>query len=213
MIDKVVASVDQALVDVPDGATLLVGGWGGIGVPRHLIAGIVRRGIRDLVVVTNNCGMGMEGDIGVLFRHGQVRRACASYPAQQGGQDFRDALARGEVTLELIPQGTLAERMRAAGAGLGGFYTPTGVGTTIAEGREVRELDGKRYLFEPPLRGDFALIHAHQGDRHGNLRFRYASRNFNPVMAMAATVAIAEVEELVPLGSLEPDDIHMTKPL
>jgi 3-oxoadipate CoA-transferase, alpha subunit len=208
MIDKVVASVEVALADVQDGSALLVAGWGGVGVPTRLIAEVLRRGLRDLVLVTNNCGMGIEGDVGVLFRHSRVRKVCASFPTHPGAQDFRDAFGRGEVTVELIPQGTLAERLRAAGAGIGGFYTATGVGTIIAEGREVREIDGRLYLFERPLRGDFALIHAYQGDRQGNLRYRYAGKAFNPVMARAGTVTIAEVEELVPVGTLDPNDVH-----
>ncbi|MHB0868921.1 MAG: CoA transferase subunit A [Chloroflexota bacterium] len=208
MIDKVVASVDEALADVPHGATLLVAGWGGVGIPMRLIAGVLKRGVRDLVLVTNNCGMGMEGDVGVLFRHGMVRKACCSFPTHPGAQDFRDAYSRGEVTVELIPQGTLTERIRAAGAGIGGFYTRTGVGTIVAEGREVRDIDGVPHLFERPLGGDFALIHAFQGDKHGNLRYKYAGRAFNPVMARAAKVTIAEVEELVPAGSIDPNDVH-----
>lgn len=207
-IDKVMSSVDEAIADVRNGNVLLIGGWGGIGVPRHLLAGIVRRGVHNLMVVTNNCGMGIEGDIGVLFRHGLVRRVHATFPARPNARDFMDAYERGEVELELVPQGTLAERLRAAGAGLGGFFTPTGVGTMVAEGKEMRVLGGRPYVFEEPLRGDVAIIRAQQGDRYGNLRFTGAARNFNPVMAMAADLTIAEIEELVPAGGLDPDDVH-----
>lgn len=208
MIDKVVASVDEAVADVQDGAVLLVGGFGGRGVPTRLIPGIARRGVKKLTVVSNNLGMGKEGDLGILFRNGQVSKAKASFPIRPGSDDFKAAFERGEVELEVIPQGTLAERIRAAGAGLGGFFTPTGVGTVLAEGKEVREMDGRLYVFERPLPGDFALIHARRADRYGNLRYHRGARNFNPVMAMGAKVTIVEVEELVPLGELDPEDVH-----
>ena len=208
MIDKVVASVDEAVADVQDGAVLLVGGFGGRGVPTKLIPGIARRGVRKLTVVSNNLGMGDEGDLGILFRQGQISKAMCTFPMRPGADDFKNAYERGDVELELIPQGTLAERLRAAGAGIGGFYTPTGVGTILAEGKELRELDGRLYVFERPIPGDFALIHARQADRWGNLRYHRGARNFNPVMAMAGKITIAEVEELVPLGEMDPENVH-----
>ncbi len=208
MIDKVVASIDEALADVPDGAVLLVGGFGGRGVPMKLIPGISRRGVKDLTIISNNLGMGKDGDLGMLFKNSQVGKALASFPIRPGCNDFKDAYDRGEVDLQIVPQGTLAERIRAGGAGIGGFFTPTGVGTILAEGKETRELDGRLQVFEQAIRGDFALIHARQADRHGNLRFNRGARNFNPVMAMAAKVTIVEVEELVPLGAIDPDDVH-----
>ena len=208
MINKVVASVDEAVADIHHGAVLLVGGFGGRGIPTSLIKGVARLGVKNLTIVSNNLGMGQEGDLGLLFRNGQVSKAKASFPIRPGCNDFKEAYDRGEVELEVIPQGTLAERIRAAGAGIGGFYTPTGVGTILAEGKEVRELDGRTYLFEKPLPGDFALIRAHQADRYGNLRYHLGARNFNPVMAMAGKVTIVEVEELVPLGELDPENVH-----
>ena len=208
MINKVVGSVDEAVADIFDGAVLLCGGFGGRGVPTRLIPAVARLGVRNLTVVSNNLGMGKPGDLGELFRNHQVRKACATFPLRPGADAFREAYERGEVELEVIPQGTLAERLRAAGAGIGGFYTPTGVDTILAEGKEVREIDGRLYLFERPLAGDFALIHARQADRLGNLRYHRAARNFNPVMAMAGRVTIAEVEELVPVGALDPEDVH-----
>lgn len=208
MIDKVVASPDEAVRDVFDGAVLLCGGFGRRGIPERLIPAIRRVGARNLTVVSNNLGMGSAGDLGILFENGQVSRAFSSYPLRPGANAFRGAYERGEVDLQLVPQGTLSERLRAAGAGLGGFYTPTSVGTMLAEGKEVREIDGRRYVLELPLAGDFALIHAYQGDRWGNLRFRGGARNFNPVMAMAGKITIAEVEELVPLGTFDPECVH-----
>jgi len=207
MIDKVVASVEQAVADVPDGAVLLVGGFGAAGVPIMLLEALLERGTRDLTIVANNSGTG-DDSLGLMFKHRRVRRLLASFPVGSASQHFREAFDAGAVELELVPQGTLAERMRAAGAGLGPFFTPTGAGTRVAEGKEVREINGRPYLLEQPLPGDFALIRAHQGDRYGNLRFRLAARNFNPVMAMAGRVTVAEVEELVEPGVLHPDDVH-----
>lgn len=207
MINKVVASADEAVADIPDGAVILVGGFGDIGVPMQLIDALVRRAPKNLTIVANNAGTGDRG-LALLFKHGLVRKLYASFPAQRGADHFRRAFEAGEVELELVPQGTLAERIRAAGAGLGGFYTPTGVGTIIAEGKEVREIDGRTYVFEKAIRGDVALIKAHLADRFGNLRYRLASRNFNPIMAMAARLTIAQVDRIVPLGSIDPDDVH-----
>jgi 3-oxoadipate CoA-transferase alpha subunit len=207
MIDKVVGSTDEAVAGVKDGDVVLVGGFGSSGVPMALIEALVRLGRRDLTIVSNNCGTGESG-LALLFKHHLVSRACASFPAQAGNHHFAAAYQSGECALELIPQGTLAERLRAAAAGLGGFYTPTGAGTDLGTGKETREIDGRTYVLERPLRGDVALVVAHRGDRFGNLRHRLASRNFNPVMAMAATLAIAQVDEVVPPGALDPDDVH-----
>lgn len=208
MIDRVVDGLDKAVEDIPDGAVLLVGGFGNSGIPQRLLGALLRRDVRNLTLVSNNCGSG-EDSLSLMYKHGRVRKTVASFPTSRGGYYFRAAFDRGEVELELVPQGTLAERMRAAGAGLGGFYTPTGVGTAVAEGKEVREIDGRVYLLERPLYGDYALIRAHVADPYGNVRFRKAARNFNPIMAMAARVTIAEVDELVPLGALDPDDVHL----
>lgn len=207
MIDKVVATPDEAVEPVRDGDTVLVGGFGSAGVPNALIEALVRRGVRNLTVVSNNCGTGETG-LALLFKHHMVSRACASFPAQAGNHHFLAAFESGGCSLELVPQGTMAERMRAAAAGLGGIFTPTAAGTELAEGKETREIDGRAYLFETPLRGDVALVAAHLGDRLGNLRHRRAARNFNPVMAMAARCTIAQVAEIVPAGSIDPDDIH-----
>lgn len=207
MIDKVVGSPDEAVADVRDGSVVLVGGFGNVGVPVRLIEALVRLGRRDLTVVSNNCGTG-EAGLALLFKHHMVSRACASFPAQAGNHHFAAAYQSGECELELVPQGTLAERLRAAAAGLGGFFTPTGAGTELMAGKETREIDGRLHVLERPLRGDVALVRAHRGDRFGNLRHRRSSRNFNPVMAMAAMLTIAEVEEVVPPGSIDPDDVH-----
>jgi len=207
VIDKVVASVDEAVAGVRDGDVVLVGGFGIGGVPLVLVEALARLGRRDLTLVSNNCGTGEIG-LALLFKHHLVRKACASFPAQAGNHHFVAAYESGECELELVPQGTLAERLRAAAAGLGGFYTPTGAGTDLAAGKETREIDGRTYVFEKPLRGDVALVSAHRGDRFGNLRHRRSSRNFNPVMAMAARLTIAQVEEIVPAGALDPDDVH-----
>lgn len=207
VIDKVVASVDEAVADVKDGDVVLVGGFGNGGVPMHLVEALARLGRRGLTVVSNNCGTGEVG-LALLHKHRLVSKACASFPAQAGNHHFVAAYESGVCQLELIPQGTLAERLRAAAAGLGGFFTPTGAGTDLAAGKETREIDGRTYVFEKPLRGDVALVAAHRGDRFGNLRHRRSSRNFNPVMAMAARLTIAQVEEVVPAGALDPDDVH-----
>ena len=207
MIDKVVGSVDEAVAGVRDGDVVLVGGFGNSGVPAALVEALVRLGRRGLTVVSNNCGTGDAG-LALLFKHHLVARACASFPAQAGNDHFAAAYEAGECQLELIPQGTLAERLRAAAAGLGGFFTPTGAHTDLVEGKETREIDGRTYVFESPLHGDVALVTAHLGDRLGNLRHRRASRNFNPVMAMAAKLTIAQVEQIVPAGTIDPDDVH-----
>lgn len=207
MIDKIVGSTDEAVAGVGDGDVVLVGGFGNSGVPMALIDALVRLGRRGLTVVSNNCGIGEEG-LALLFKHHLVARACASFPAQAGNHHFVAAYEAGECQLELIPQGTLAERLRAAASGLGGFFTPTGAGTELAAGKETREIDGRTCVFERPLRGDVALVTAHLGDRFGNLRHRLSARNFNSVMAMAARLTIAQVDEVVPPGAIEPDDVH-----
>lgn len=206
---KVVLSAQEAVAGIHDGAVLLVGGWGGIGIPEELILALKSLAPRNLTVVTNNCGMGNVGDVGELFNAGLVIKAITTFPVHPGAVDFRAQVARGEVEVELTPQGTLAERLRSAGAGLGGFYTPTGVGTLLADGKECRVIKGKDYIFEESLFGDFAVIKAAQADPMGNLRFRYAARSFNPLMAMAAKKTIVQVDELVELGDIAPDDIHL----
>jgi 3-oxoadipate CoA-transferase, alpha subunit len=207
MIDKVVASLDEAVAGVRDGDVVLVGGFGSSGVPVALVEALVRLGPRRLTIVSNNCGTGDTG-LALLFKHHMVARACASFPAQAGNDHFVAAYEAGECELELIPQGTLAERLRSAAAGLGGFFTPTGAGTDLAAGKETRDIGGRAHVLEQPLHGDVALVTAHRGDRFGNLRHRRSSRNFNPVMAMAARLTIAQVEEVVPPGSIDPDDVH-----
>ena len=207
MIDKVYRSTDEAVAAVRDGDVVLIGGFGSSGVPLALIEALVRTGRRGLTVVSNNCGTGETG-LALLFKHHMVGRACASFPAQEGNHHFLAAFESGECELELIPQGTMAERLRCAAAGLGGFFTPTGAGTELADGKEVREIGGRPHVFEAPLRGDVALVSAHQGDRLGNLRHRYAARNFNPVMAMAARLTVAQVDEVVAAGAIAPDDVH-----
>ena len=207
MIDKRAPDPAAAVAAIPDGAVVLLGGFGNVGVPMALIDALVALGRRDLTIVANNCGI---GDVGVanLFKHDLVRKVIASFPAQAGNHHFLRAYNEGSVELELVPQGTLAERLHAGGAGLGGFFTPTAVASELAGGKERRVIEGRDYLFETPLRGDFALVRAHVGDRMGNLRYRLSARNFNPVMAMAAEVTIAEVERIVPVGEIGPDDVH-----
>ena len=206
MIDKTVASLAQALQDVQDGATVLVGGFGGAGQPVELLDALVEQGARDLTIVANNAGNGETGLAGLL-KAGRVRKLICSFPRAADGQVFEALYKAGKVELELVPQGNLAERIRAAGAGIGGFFTPTGYGTDLARGKEIRRIDGRDYVLEYPIRADLALIRADRADRWGNLTFRKAARNFNPVMAMAARCTIAQARELVPLGSLDPETI------
>lgn len=206
---KVVLSAQEAVAGIHDGAVLLVGGWGGIGIPSELILAVKSMGPRNLTVVTNNCGMGSPGDVGELFNSSLIAKVVTTFPVHAGAVDFRDQVSKGNVEVELTPQGTLAERLRSAGAGLGGFYTPTGVGTLMAEGKESKFINGKEYLFEESLPGDYAIIKADQADTMGNLRFRYAARSFNPLMAMAAKRTVVQVDELVEVGEIAPDDIHL----
>ena len=203
---KLVESADAAVADVRDGATVLVGGFGLCGNPENLIAALHRKGVKGLTVVSNNCGTTDLG-LGPLLQARQIRRIVASYVGEN--KEFeRQYLAR-ELEVELVPQGTLAERLRAGGAGIGGFYTRTGVGTQVAEGKETKVIDGRTWLLELPIRGDFALVHAWRADLHGNLVFRKTARNFNPQVATAAAVTIAEAEEVVPVGALDPDQVHL----
>jgi 3-oxoadipate CoA-transferase, alpha subunit len=206
MIDKVVPSVTAALEGIRDGATVMIGGFGGAGQPGELIDALIAQGARDLTIVNNNAGNGETG-LAALLKTGRVRRIVCSFPRQADSQVF-DALYRaGRIELELVPQGNLAERIRAAGAGIGGFYTPTGYGTELAKGKETREIGGRMHVLEAPLHADVALIKAERGDRWGNLVYRKTARNFGPVMAMAAKLTIASVHEVVPLGEIDPEHV------
>jgi 3-oxoadipate CoA-transferase alpha subunit len=206
MIDKVADSVAQALEGVRDGSTVLIGGFGTAGIPNELIDGLIAHGARDLTVVNNNAGNGDTG-LAALLKAGQVRKIICSFPRQTDSFVFDGLYRSGKLELELVPQGNLAERIRAAGAGIGGFFSPTGYGTELAKGKETREIDGRMYVLEAPIHGDVALIKAERGDRWGNLVYRMAARNFGPVMAMAAKHTIATVHEIVPLGGLDPESI------
>ena len=204
MIDKLVTSVAAALAGVPDGATVMIGGFGGAGQPGELIDALIEQGARDLTVVNNNAGNGETG-LAALLKAGRVRKIICSFPRQTDSQVF-DALYRaGRIELELVPQGNLAERIRAAGAGIGGFFTPTGYGTELARGKETREIGGRMQVFETPIHADVALIKAERGDRWGNLTYRKTARNFGPVMATAAKLTVASVHEVVELGGLDPE--------
>ncbi|MBO1753562.1 3-oxoacid CoA-transferase subunit A [Allobranchiibius sp. CTAmp26] len=199
-------SVDEAVAGIEDGSTVLVGGFGLAGMPFDLIDGLIRQGATDLTIVCNNAGNGEVG-LAALLQAGRVRKVICSFPRQSDSYVF-DALYRaGRVELEVVPQGNLAERMRAAGAGIGGFYSPTAVGTMLAEGKETRTIDGRDYLLELPIRGDVALVSAHRADRMGNLVYRKTARNFGPVMATAAETTIVQVHEVVPTGELDPEAV------
>ena len=205
--NKVVASVAEALAPLRDGMTILVGGFGLSGNPEALIHGVIARGVRDLTVVSNNCGNLGKG-LALWLKAGIVRRVVCSYIGNN--DDLHTRRASGEIEVEINPQGTLAERMRAAGAGIPAFYTPTGVGTVVETGKEVRELDGRRYVLERALPGDVALVRATMSDRFGNLRFWRTARNFNPVMATAAKLVLVECDHLVDNGAIDPDDVHLS---
>ena len=206
MIDKIAASVADALAGVMDGSTVLIGGFGTAGIPNELIDGLIAQGAKDLTVVNNNAGNGDTG-MAALLKTGRVRKIVCSFPRQADSHVF-DALYRsGKLELELVPQGNLAERIRAAGAGIGAFFTPTGFGTELANGKETREIGGRHYVLEYPIYGDVALIKAERGDRWGNLLFRKAARNFGPVMAMGAKRTIASVHEIAELGDFDPESI------
>ncbi len=213
-MDKLVKSSDEAVKDINDGAVVMSAGFGLCGIPENLIRALVRKGVKNLTVIGNNMGSTDSADgqlygIGLLAKSGQIKKFIGSFPGPAAKMPwFREMYRKKQIELEIIPQGTLNERIRCAGAGLGGFYTPTGVGTPIEETREKRVIDGREYLLELPLRADFALIKARKGDRAGNLVYRYSARNYNPVMAPAAKVTIAEVEELVETGTFDPDSVH-----
>lgn len=198
--------VDAAVADIADGATVLIGGFGPAGQPMELIEALRRHGAKDLTVVNNNAGNGDHG-LAALLKTGNVRRIICSFPRQHDSWVFDDLYRSGGIELEVVPQGNLAERMRAAGAGIGAFFSPTGVGTPLAEGKEQRTIGGRDYVLEYPIRGDFALIKAHRADRMGNLVYRKTARNFGPVMATAATTTIVQVDEVVPTGQLDPEAI------
>jgi 3-oxoacid CoA-transferase subunit A len=202
---KVVANAEQAIRDIPDGATIMVGGFGLCGIPENLIKALVRKGVKNLTTVSNNAGVDDFG-IGLLLQNKQVKKHIGTYVGEN--KLFERLVLSGELELELNPQGTLAERIRAGGAGIPAFFTPTGYGTVIAEGKETRQFDGRPYIMERALQADFALIKAWKGDKWGNLVYRKTARNFNPMMATAARVTIAEVEELVEVGQLDADDVH-----
>ena len=206
MIDKTFDTLRAAVADVPDGATVMIGGFGNAGMPSALIDALIDQGARELTIVNNNAGNGETG-LAALLKAGRVRKIICSFPRQADSHHF-DALYRaGKIELELTPQGNLAERIRAAGAGIGGFFTPTGYGTLLADGKETREIDGRMYVLESPIHADFALIKALRGDRWGNLVYRKAARNFGPIMAMAAKTTIAQVQQVVELGELDPEVI------
>jgi 3-oxoadipate CoA-transferase, alpha subunit len=206
MINKIANSVAEAMADIPDGATVLIGGFGTAGIPNELIDGLIAQGAKDLTVVNNNAGNAEVG-LAALLQAGRVRKIICSFPRQADSQVFDGLYRAGKLELELVPQGNLAERIRAAGAGIGAFFCPTGFGTELAGDRETREIDGKHYVLEYPIHGDVALIKAETGDRWGNLVYRKAARNFGPVMAMAARRTIATVHEIVELGTLDPETI------
>jgi len=206
MINKTATHVAEAIGTVMDGATVLIGGFGTAGIPNELIDGLIAQGAKDLTIVNNNAGNGDTG-LAALLKTGRVRKIICSFPRQTDSHVF-DALYRSaKIELELVPQGNLAERLRAAGAGVGAFFTPTGYGTELARGKETREINGRQYVLEYPIHGDLALIKAERGDRWGNLTYRMAARNFGPVMATAARRTVASVHEVVPLGALDPESI------
>jgi len=203
-MNKVMNSADEAVALVPDGASILMGGFGLCGIPENLIAALHRRGTKNLTVISNNPGIDEFG-IGILLRARQIRKMVATYVGEN--KEFERQYLNGEIEVELVPQGTFSERIRAAGAGIGGFFTPTAYGTIVAEGKETRVIDGKPYVLEAPLGADFAFVRAWKGDRSGNLVYRRTARNFNPMMATAARVTIAEVEHLVEPGDIDPDHV------
>ena len=203
-MNKVVDSADAAVAAIPDGATIMMGGFGLSGLPENLIKALHARGAKDLTIISNNAGVDDFG-IGILLKARQVRKMVSTYVGEN--KEFERQVLNGEIEIELVPQGTFAERIRAGGAGIGGFFTPTGYGTIVAEGKETRIIDGRGYVFERPLRADFAFVKGYKGDRAGNLVYRKTARNFNPIMATAAEVTIAEVEHIVEPGELDPEAI------
>jgi 3-oxoacid CoA-transferase subunit A len=203
---KVIDGANAAIADIPNGATIMLGGFGLCGIPENCITALVEKGVNNLVCISNNAGVDDFG-IGLMLQKKQVRKMISSYVGEN--DEFERQLLSGELEVELIPQGTLAERCRAAGAGIPAFYTPAGYGTEVAEGKEVREFQGKKYLLEYAFDSDFAIVKAWKGDTHGNLVFKDTARNFNPMMAMAGKITIAEVEVLVPAGEIHPNDVHV----
>jgi len=202
---KIYDTYAEAVAAIPDGATIMVGGFGLVGVPINLIRALRDKGVRELTIISNNCGVDDWG-LGLLLKNRQIKKFIASYVGEN--KEFERQLLAAEIEVELIPQGTLAEKIRAGGAGIPAFYTPAGVGTVISEGKEIRRFGGRDYVLEEALTADFSLIRAHIGDRLGNLRYRKTARNFNPMMAAAGRVTIAEVEHLVEAGDIDPDDVH-----
>jgi 3-oxoadipate CoA-transferase alpha subunit len=205
-VTAVCTGTDEAVAGIADGSVVLIGGFGMAGMPTQLIDALIRQGATDLTVVSNNAGNGDKG-LAALLAEGRVRKVICSFPRQADSWVFDGLYRAGKIELEVVPQGTLAERMRAAGAGIGGFYCPTGVGTLLADGKETREIDGRTYLLELPIKGDVALIGAHRADRLGNLVYRKTARNFGPVMATAATTVIAQVSAVVEPGALDPEAV------
>ena len=206
MIQKKYESAAQAVADIKDGSTLLVGGFGGSGLPSQLVAALVKQGAKDLTVVSNNIGAVSDG-VAALISNNQVKKIICSFPVGPHADDLIDRLQKGTIELEIVPQGTLAERIRAGGAGIPAFYTPTAVDTELGEGKETREFNGRTYVLEHAITGDFAFIKADTADRWGNIVFRKTQRNFNPVMATAAKVTVAEVSEIVKVGEIDPENI------
>ncbi|GAB4331425.1 MAG: CoA transferase subunit A [Flammeovirgaceae bacterium] len=205
MINKVVKDADEAIKDIEDGMTLMLGGFGLCGIPENSIQALLKKGVKNLTCISNNAGVDDFG-LGLLLKTRQIKKMISSYVGENA--EFERQLLAGELEVELIPQGTLAERIRAGGAGIPAFFTPAGVGTEVAEGKEVREFEGKKYLMERWLRADFAFVKAWKGDTAGNLIYKGTARNFNPMMATAAKITVAEVEILVPEGDLDPNQIH-----
>jgi len=206
MINKIAKSLREAVAPVPDGASVMITGFGDSGLPRQLIDALINHGAGDLTIISNNAGTERTG-LARLLELGRVRKIVCTYPKSSGSVVFTELYRAGKIELELVPQGTLLERMRAAGAGLGPFFTPTGYGTLIAEGKEQRVIDGKGYVLEQPLGADFALVKAYQADRWGNLTYRLASRGFGPVMCMAAKATIVQVDDILPLGLIPPENV------
>ncbi len=205
MKKKVYSNTDEIVADVSDGARIMFGGFGGAGFPNNLIQALVRKGVKNITAISNNCGT-RDGELGLMFKNNQIKHVIASFPGPHANY-FQEHFAAKEVTLELVPQGILCERMRAAAAGLQGFYTTVGVGTEVADGKEERTLEGQRCILEMPIHADYAFVKAQTADELGNLIYRLAARNFNPIMAMAADTTIAEVDELVPVGSIDPEHV------
>jgi 3-oxoadipate CoA-transferase, alpha subunit len=205
MRHKTYSGSDAAVADIPDGARIMFGGFGGAGFPNNLIQSLALKGTKDITAISNNCGT-RDGELGLMFKNGQIKHVIASFPGPHSAY-FQEQFATQKVTLELVPQGILCERMRAAAAGLHGFYTTVGVGTEVAAGKEERVIEGKRCILEMPIHADFAFIKAETADELGNLTYRLAARNFNPIMAMAATTTIVEVDQIVPVGSIKPEHV------